>query len=298
MASMAMVPSLAPPEFDFRRSVSQRRTYRSCGYKYLLDYGQGWRSKLLKGQYAFGNVMELVATGIACGLITTADEAERYFNGIWWWQDPTQMEWSQRVTFEILATQGAALARVIVPEIQEHILVPDDVELMVAQQRITYQLGPESPELCIPDLWCWVRQDLFSDHLPTILDFKTADRAYVPESIELDEQLTDYQLAEESIGRVPAQLGLCVMIRGKDPRVQWLLAPRRSDAVLERFTQSAVAIDRQIKAGVFYQNDRSCFAMGTCPYVPLCYASQRDQLDAKLKREKAAIDLFTGWDND
>lgn len=296
---MAMALVREPkPEFNFRRSVSQRRSFRRCGYEYLLHYGQGWRPKLLKGQYAFGNAMELVATAVAAGWVTTPEQAELGFLAYWGQLDPTQMEWSTRVTYEKLTDEGVALSRVIVPSIQERILVPEEPEQMVAQESIGFELAPGVPELSIPDLWCWVRADLFSDYYPTILDFKTGDRPFVEQSVELDEQLTDYQLAEESQGRYAAQLGLCVMIRGKEPRVQWLLVPRRADDVVDRFRSSAITIDGAIKRGEFWQNDRQCFAMGTCAMVPLCYASQASERDNKLVRTGIQNqDVFTGWDD-
>lgn len=295
---MATITGNGTSEYKFRRSVSQRRTYRKCGYKWLLHYVQHWRLIKDRGQWVFGHVMEDVATGIAAGWLTTPNEAAWYFAVQWQALDPATVEWSPRVKYDQLAEEGLALSRVIVPEIQERILLPTDVEQMIAQEKIDFTLSPEVPELSVPDLWCWLRADLFSDYHPTILDFKTSDRSFIELSIEMDEQLTDYQLAEEAQGRIAAQLGLCVMIRGKEPRVQWLLTPRRDDDVIDRFVSSAVDIDAAITAGQFWQNDRACFEMGVCEYVPLCYRSQANQIKDKLTRDETATpDVFTGWED-
>ena len=81
--------------------------------------------------------------------------------------------------------------------------------------------------------------------------------------------------------------------------MQWLLAPRRSEEIVNRFVASARAIDRAIKQEQFWQNSNACFRMGTCEFVPLCYASAADQRDQKLQRtgEQNERELFTGWDD-
>jgi len=288
---------LNEPNYDFRRSCSQRDTYMTCPYKWLLHYLQGWRPKYDKGQWVFGRIFENLATCIAAGLVTDSAEAVRLFQGAWYWLDPTTIEWSTRVTFEALGEQGTALAKVIVPEIRERILVPEPGQ-MFTQEDIRFFLAPQVEELSIPDLYCHVRQDLFSDYLPTVLDFKTGDRDIPPLSVELDPQLTGYQLAQEAHGRVVAQLGLCRMIRGSNPRIQWLLVPRRPEHVTDQFLASAIAIDKAIKQGQFWQNPRACFRMGTCEMVPLCYAAASTERDQRLTRvDPKLIDLFTGWDD-
>jgi hypothetical protein len=45
--------------FDFYRSTSQRRLYRTCGKKFLLRYGHKWRSKVYRITYFFGTVIQL-----------------------------------------------------------------------------------------------------------------------------------------------------------------------------------------------------------------------------------------------
>ena len=143
-------------------------------------------------------------------------------------------------------------------------------------------LLPGVPEVAIPDLYGPVKQDAFSQFLPTVVDFKTGQNPFVAQSVELDEQLTDYQLAELAHGRPVEQLCLCVMVLQKEPRVQWLFAPPRLPSVIERFVQTAQGINEAIENEQFYQNDRACFTMGTCPYVPLCYASAAGEQEAKL----------------
>lgn len=280
--------------WEFARSTSQRRTYRSCGYKYLLQYAFGWKPRFEKGSYEFGHVMERLATVIAIGWVTDAAEAAALFRYAWW-LDASEFEWTKTQGWEFFLDRGQSLAKLLVKELPSHF---DARQPVLCQETINFEVGMV-PEVAIPDYYGHVRQDMFSDFLPTVLDFKTGASAFVSESVELDEQLTDYQLAEWSKGRPVAQLCLCVMVYTADPKVQWLFAQQRDTSVIDRFVQTAQSVDAAIKAEVFFQNDRACFTMGTCPFVPLCYPSKAVERDTKLVREtprRKPEDVFTGWD--
>jgi len=278
--------------------VSQRRTFRSCGYKWLFNYLQGWRSRQTRAVMVLGSVMEQIASAIACGWVTTADDAEAGFLLAWDMLDRSTVEWSVRNTWEAFRDQGAALSRIIVPQIQERIFVPEVLGQQYMQERIFHFLAPGVREQCIPDLYGFVRQDLFSDYRLTVLDFKTKDRGFDDSAIELDEQMVAYQLAEESKTRMVQQLCLCVMIRGANPKMQWLFADPRPTLLVERHLQSATLIDAQIKRGEFWQNPNECFNMGECEFLSLCYPSRAHERDAKLIRNgDRRASLFTGWDD-
>jgi len=286
---------------DFHRSTSQRRRYRRCGYEYLLYYLYGWRTIHTKGSYVFGDVMERLATLVAVRWVTDQATAAQLFVEAWGLVNPDHYDWSTTRTYELFRNRGPALAALLVSEIPAWVM--PDVPVWV-QEEIRFYLAPGVREIAKPDLYSLVRVPGANGSLmpqlpaPTILDFKTSDRPYPPLSVELDEQLTDYQLAMEVGMRRPVeQVGLCVMIYQERPRVQWLFSPRRPPAVIERFRSTAIAIDGAIKAEIFYQNDRSCFTMGTCDYVPICYAGAAEEREKKLVRLQAD-DTFTGWDDD
>jgi PD-(D/E)XK nuclease superfamily len=290
-------PAKQKGPWEFARSTSQRRTYRTCGYKFLLSYGYGWEAKLLLGRYAMGNVLERLATLIALGIITDPNEAERYFVAAWIFAiDAEQCEWTKTQDWTFYLERGAAMARHLTRELPSHFAPRAKY---IVQETLYFKVGGV-PEVAIPDLYGPVQKDVFSPWLPTVLDFKTGHNPYVPQSIELDEQLTDYQLAEQAHGRSVEQLCLCVMVYQKEPRVQWLFSPPRLPSVVERFVHTAQSVNEAIMNEQFYQNDRACFTMGTCPYVPLCYDSAAGEQDEKLVKRpprRTPEDIFKpGWD--
>jgi hypothetical protein len=90
--------------------------------------------------------------------------------------------------------------------------------------RITYPIRPDhptlSPEVVIPDYVgpAYVPDRIFGKDsggqsaLNVAIDFKTAEYPYDETRAELDEQLTDQQLAVEYLGGRVDAVGLCVMV--------------------------------------------------------------------------------------
>lgn len=289
-----------------RRSTSQRRTFRTCGLRFQYQYAQGWRTVKDRGTFQFGHVMHALAGLIAIRWVKSPDEAEAYFRFKWAaFEHDESLTWTDRAPWAVLRDRGAGLARLMAVELPQVLGRPDPDHL---EERITYRPGDgEAEELCIPDFYGPVIVDPvvemmlnpMTDHPPRepmgVIDFKTSDRRYDETSAELDEQLTDYQLAEQSQGRPVDLVGLCVLIYTVKPQIQWLLVPARQQIELDRFIVGAQRVDRQIRAGEFDRNPAACRTMGECPYVPMCYPSQRHRAETELKQtqagEAALVDL-------
>lgn len=276
------------------RSTSQRRAYRRCGYLWLQHYQQGWRPSWDRGTYQFGHVMENLAVLLACRHLTTPDEAAATFGLAWaLLEHQPGIRWTKNASWGLLRDRGKELAKKMAVEIPRQIL-PSPI---LAQETINFELIPGVKERAVPDLYCLMRTPEQTTAW-SIIDFKTSGRRYHPLSVELDEQLTDYELAERYLGRPVDQVGLCVLIYTAEPQIQWLMGPARPPEVVARFVDSAVAVDRQITAGVFIQNDKACLTFGECPMMPLCYASQRDRIPTELVRTKPEALEDLGWDDD
>jgi hypothetical protein len=75
-----------------------------------------------------------------------------------------------------------------------------------------------------------------------------------------------------------------------------VLVPARSAEEKLQFTDGAAAVERRIRAEEFGRNTQQCFLMGECPYVPLCYPSQKHRITSELTRQTvvdpAAIDAL------
>lgn len=295
-------------ELAFRRSTSQRRTYRSCGQKWLLRYGQGWQAKYRRGTYAFGDACQTVLDNLVTGVVTP-DTAGALFSQLWapFEKDPS-LTWTSRASWKLLADRGPALVAVAGKAILGRIGGVQAPGAVLLNRRIEYKIGGEVDELAIPDYvgpclagpWA-AGTPLAGQFLKSILDYKTSDREYDETAAEIDEQVTDYQLAEDTahvLSPEPVQqVGLCVLVYSGVPRVQWLLHPRRDAEELARFTAGAIHTDRMIRSGVFVRDDRACRTMGACDYLSLCYPSLAGERDKLLVRDERKIetDVDVDW---
>lgn len=272
--------------YAFRRSVSQLRTMRSCGQKWLLQYGHGWRPLKNRGTYAFGDTMQAVADGIVTGAITEGATAADTFRRLWKpYETAADRTWTQRGPWKLLNDRGAVLAELMADELPTRIEVPSATPPRL-NERLEFQVGSVSM-LGLPDYYLRMQQrdaqGIWQPAIvPTVLDAKTSDRDYNPLSAELDDQLTMYQIGEESKGRPVDQLGLMVLIYAAQPRIQWLLVPARTAAEKAAFVADVEATDQSIRAEQFPRNSRACFTMGECQNVPLCYPSQRGRVAVEL----------------
>ena len=99
---------------------------------------------------------------------------------------------------------------------------------------------------------------------------KTAKRSYPQDSAQTDIQLTAYNLAYKYIkGEEPKSLCFDVMVRTKQPKVQTLQSPPRTQDQLTRFLKLLGSIARAIKTGIFYpcENQQVC---SWCGYKEIC----------------------------
>lgn len=287
------MPSISEPEprsgaFDFPRSVSQRRAYRNCGMLYYLRYGQGYRSRVRKGTYAFGDTWQLAVQAVLQRQVSTGAGMYETFAAAWepFRNDPT-IEWGNRTGFNFFLERGKALADVSFRELERVTGIPESAA--VYDSRFTYDLAPGLRETAIPDyvgpaLRCengvWSGESVLS-----VLDWKTSDREYETVGVELDEQLTDYQVGcETHYGQRIEQVGLCVFVYQALPKVQWIVRPRRPREVTEQFVASALVDHQRILRNEFPRNPNACFFRGRCEMVPVCYESQRAKITEELER--------------
>ncbi|MCS7051119.1 MAG: PD-(D/E)XK nuclease family protein, partial [Thermomicrobium sp.] len=266
------MPDILVPDY---RSTSQRRTYKTCGQKYLYQYSARWRPVQERAGFVFGKVMHSVAAfAVARNCkqyewsadMPDAETPEMLFGMLWERvRDRSDVQWTKTRGWDYYKTRGEVLSSIVASELPKRI---KDVKF--GERKFTYSIPGASPEVAIPDLYAYmVAENGVAGHW-TIIDFKTAERPYEPLRICIDEQLSSYQYALESHDPpYPVeQLAFCVMCYGSAPMIQWLVSPPRTRAELDEFAISAVQIDRAIKNGVFYRNDSACFAMGRCEFVP------------------------------
>jgi len=246
--------------------------------------------------------MQAVADDITLGLVTTSSQAIVKFDALWLpVQQRTELTYTTRASWKLLLDRGRVLAALMAQELPLRIPV-GEVRKAHLNERLQFLVGdPPVEMLGFPDLygpvqaWDGERGQWATAILDSILDYKTSDREYNPDGVELDEQLWIYQLGEEALGRPVAQVGLCVLIYAAQPRIQWLLEPARPPEELARVAAGIVLADRHIRAGEFSRNLGSCYTMGECAFTPLCYPRQRGRVATELTQRETqapeALDL-------
>ena len=97
----------------------------------------------------------------------------------------------------------------------------------------------------------------------SVVDFKTAAASYQEHEVQLSDQLTAYQLAHPQA----KQSALCILVKTKEPRIEWFFANRTGEDLRE-YLAKARYIDSQIAAGHFYKRPgKWC---GQCDFLSLC----------------------------
>jgi len=102
----------------------------------------------------------------------------------------------------------------------------------------------------------------------TVLDFKTSASSYEEHEVTLSDQLTAYQLAEPDA----EQTGLCVLVKTKEPKVEWYFSKRNGDQIAE-FLDKTGYVAREIHSRRFYK--RTGKWCGWCDYLPVCVRDKR-----------------------
>ena len=131
-----------------------------------------------------------------------------------------------------------------VPKIQKVLSVEKKFELSVTSLPL--------PFIGIVDLTAEVEGQT------TIVDFKTAACAYEEHEVALSDQLTAYWLADPQAQRV----ALCVLVKTKEPRIEWHFAERDAGRLAEYLIKIRL-ISEGIAAGSSTSGPASTAAIAT-----------------------------------
>ena len=102
----------------------------------------------------------------------------------------------------------------------------------------------------------------------TVIDFKTAGSDYEDHEAALSDQLTAYALAEPEA----QQVALCILVKTKEPRIEWHFAKRSADTLAEYLDKVRLVSD-DIAAGKFYKRPGKHCAW--CDFLPVCLGDKR-----------------------
>jgi len=102
----------------------------------------------------------------------------------------------------------------------------------------------------------------------TVIDFKTASSDYEDHEAALSDQLTAYALAEPEA----EQVALCVLVKTKEPRIEWHFARRRAGDLAE-YVDKVRVVSQDIAVGKFYKRPgRQC---AYCDFLPVCLGNEK-----------------------
>ncbi len=97
----------------------------------------------------------------------------------------------------------------------------------------------------------------------TVIDFKTSSTRYQPHEVTLSDQLTAYQLARPDAD----QLALCVLVKTKEPRIEWHCGNRDSTQ-LDLYLEKTGHVANDIQADRFFKRPGQWCSW--CDYLPVC----------------------------
>lgn len=102
-------------------------------------------------------------------------------------------------------------------------------------------------------------------------DVKTSAGSYDPGLVFVDEQLTFYALlAEQSLGLSVDYVGFIVLVKTKEPRVEWHYA-KRTEEDFKELAWKAYRTNSRIESGEFPKRSFKTFSCPSfCDFYPLC----------------------------
>lgn len=230
-------------------SHSRINRFLHCPEQYRLYYVENVRPKTPDATLLFGRTIHQALEA----LFRNGTDPVTAFADAWDPLEDTSIRYKSRESWEILNAKGIALLEKFVADeltrIGEVRTVEKSFELSIT--------GFDSPFLGVIDLIA----DF--DGTPTVIDFKTSASAYAAHEVALSDQLTAYQLAEPQI----EQTALCVLVKTKEPKIEWHTG-RRGPADLLEYFRKANLIASAITAGQFYRRPGRWCAY--CDYLPIC----------------------------
>lgn len=235
-------------------SYSRINRYLTCPEQYRLYYVEKLRPKIDSAGLVFG---ALIHVALAQFFRTGTDPVET-FRREWRNLKDLELRYNKRESWEDLNEKGAKLLQKFVqeeaPKIQQVLGIEKKFQLSISSLKL--------PFVGIVDLTARVKGH------KTIVDFKTAASDYEDHEVALSDQLTAYWLADPEAN----QVALCVLVKTKEPRIEWHFARKKSVHISE-YLDKVRLIAEDIEAGKFYKRPgKHC---GYCDFLPVCLGDEK-----------------------
>jgi CRISPR/Cas system-associated exonuclease Cas4 (RecB family) len=235
-------------------SYSRINRYLTCPEQYRLYYLERLRAKVESAALVFGVFIHVALADLFRAGVDPVETFRREWENL----RAAELRYNKRESWEDLKDKGERLLekflREEAPKIRKVLGVEQKFELSVSSLHL--------PFIGSMDLVAEV------DGSTTIVDFKTAASAYEDHEVELSDQLTAYWLA----GPQAQNVALCVLVKTKEPRIEWHRAKRNPDALV-KYLAKVRLISEDIAAGKFYKRPgRHC---GYCDFLPVCLGDKQ-----------------------
>jgi CRISPR/Cas system-associated exonuclease Cas4 (RecB family) len=243
-------------------SHSRISRYLLCPEQYRLYYVERLRPRRYTASLVFGGAIH---QALATFFRTGADPAES-FAALWKEAALLELRYGVRETWKRLDQTGRALLAKFVAEELARISNVSAME-QVFELCVT---GIEESFIGVIDLVAHI------DGKKTVVDFKTSGSTYAEHEGRLSDQLTAYQLAEPDA----QQMALCVLVKTKEPKIEWHLSQRNPDD-LSAYLAKAGYVAREIAADRFYK--RPGIWCAWCDYLPVCLKDEQNIAETLVK---------------
>lgn len=241
-------------------SHSRINRYLLCPEQYRLYYLENLRPRVPPATLVFGQIMH---QALAHGFNQDANPV-RVFEDTWKTLNGFNLRYSQKDSWEKLNATGVALLEKFICE-----ELPKITAIKAVEERFELSVTTlDAPMVGIIDLVA----DL--EGKPTVADFKTAGSSYDGSEVLLSDQLTAYKLAKPEV----EQFALCVLVKTKEPKIEWHRSSRSAGHLSEYLTKVGY-VSRQIVAGSFYKRPGTWCSW--CDFLPICLGN-RQQAKEKL----------------
>ena len=230
-------------------SFSRINRYLTCPWQYRLYYLTGLRQRYPSASLIFG---QTIHQSIAL-YVGTREDPVGYFLEAWRKVETTALTYSTRESWSSLRNIGSGLLEKFVNEEAPKLRNIQAIEK-------SFELSITNLELPLVGII-----DLVADYETkrTVIDFKTSASSYDEHEAALSDQLTAYHLAVPDA----AQSALCVLVKTKQPKIEWHVTNRDGEQLTE-FLAKAEMVASDIDAGRFFKRvGRHC---GWCDYLPVC----------------------------
>jgi hypothetical protein len=230
-------------------SHSRVSKYLHCPEQYRLYYVENLRTRSPASSLVFGQVIHAALAD----LFGKGGDPVSFFETLWAEAKDWDLTYKNREPWEKLRDSGQGLLEKFLKDD-----LPRLGDIQSSEESFRFQVtGIDEPFVGIIDLVAAL------EGVRTLIDFKTSAGSYEPHEVLLSDQLTAYQLAKPDA----AQAALCVLVKTKEPKIEWHVARRVPDQLTE-YLGKVGYVAREIASGRFYKRPGKWCSW--CDFLPVC----------------------------